>query len=150
MIQARELMIGNWVSFNDNCDRYGKVIGVNSYDNIHIECDYTPDHSEIKVKNVTLLSDFVSPIPLMPEILEKCGCKWENDNQRHLQMDLPKQEISKRYLCFYYDDGVCTMVQLYMEDYFDGYFEVEPPQYVHQFQNLYYALTGTDLPITFN
>lgn len=149
MIQAKELMIGNWVSFNDNCDRYGKVIGVNSYDNIHIECDYTPDHSEIKVKGVTLLSDFVNPIPLTPEILEKAGFTILEANTYIIKdPESPHDNyaaVGDYSICCSRDGQWMIMNGCGNTEYIVLYID-----YVHELQNWHYLTTGTDLPITFN
>ncbi len=85
------------------------------------------------------------PIPLTPEILRKVGFKWETDKKRHLQFKLPEQGINKRLITFYYNDGQCEMLQMYMNDYFNGYFEIKPPKYLHQLQNLFFALIGEEL-----
>jgi hypothetical protein len=110
---------------------------------------------EKQIRYTICMSDFcsldvfdkVEPIVLTPEILEKCGFKWETDKKTHLQLDLPEQEMNHRNIGFYYKDGEPEIFQMYMDDYFDGYFQCLLPQYLHQLQNLYYSLTGTELKI---
>lgn len=97
-------------------------------------------------ENIKWAND-VNPIPLTPEILEKLGFKWETQERKHLQLDLPEQGINKRNISFLYLEGECKMLQYYMDDYFGGYFETIPPQFLHQFQNLYFALTGEELTV---
>jgi hypothetical protein len=104
MIQENELRIGNWV-FMDN-RRYHKWADV----------DYTcnPD-------------DF-SPIPLTPELLEKCGFEysegWYHRKISGLNLNiLPNSD--------YHIDGE----------------QIAPLKSLHQLQNLYFSLTNEELQI---
>lgn len=72
-MKAQELRIGNCIIFNDDCDRYGTVSFIEKTGGIYIDCNYKPDHSEDIVNNIGIHCDFIHPIPLTPEILEKAG-----------------------------------------------------------------------------
>lgn len=110
-MEARELRIGNIVEKN----------GV----------EYVADHVTIA------MAHNYHPIPLTPEILEKCaivvlGSKW-----------LLTEDKDSHYI-WRNDNGKIFYV---IDDFgHDGRSEVEI-KYLHQLQNLYFALTGEDLKI---
>lgn len=104
-IKASELRIGNWlITYATALPQYFKITSW------HIKYF---DENGIRDE---------SPIPLTPEILEKC-----------LSLPVKMRLIPFRVndFFFYYED-----VPLF------------PVHYVHQLQNLYFALTQTELPIT--
>lgn len=72
MINAQELRIGNWVAFNDNTDRNGQVLELHEY-SVKLKSNYIPDHQQNTVVATEIDYDFISPIELTPELLEKCG-----------------------------------------------------------------------------
>lgn len=124
MINANELRIGNWVNFNniphqiDGGDIYDLESGPNVRDNAD------PDRW--------------LPTPLTPEILEKCGFVKETGDSaawiKHGTILIKSTD---------YDDGRLIVVGL---SYWVG--EEQHCCYVHnlhQLQNLYFALTGTEL-----
>jgi hypothetical protein len=100
-MKANELRIGNWVRYHHN----GGFI-------------------DAQIFHLTDEDINVLPIPLSPEIIEKCGFEDEYGNGR------------------YYFDGL---------EYYDGklWFRTSEIkiQYLHQFQNLYFALTGEELEV---
>lgn len=76
------------------------------------------------------MSDWYSPIPLTSEILEKCGFIKDHDTYKKLNSNLS-------YLFRISYTGV-------------GWFSMNaianiPALYLHQLQNLYFALTGEEL-----
>ena len=84
--------------------------------------------------NVMYLSD-LEPIPLTPRILEKCGFKEGSYHKNWFSIPTLTPHIVK------YDDGfILEMV--------DDIRISESFQYLHQLQNLYFALTGTELNYT--
>jgi hypothetical protein len=105
MIQAKELRIGNWISYNDA-----------SYQIISIFLNGASIGSQIRPE------EDLTPIELTPEILEKCG-------------------VIK--------DGQLTFGYLFDKE--KGLFYYNTPtvivKYLHQLQNLYFALTGKELEI---
>lgn len=109
IITANELRIGNWVeSFSK---QYRKI-----------------DHLDIRDVAEWRLIEPYRPIPLTPEILEKCGFKWHGGD--------------------HYELSDC-----WIEDYKGGYRIVRPDfcktifKNLHQLQNLYFTLTGNELTI---
>jgi hypothetical protein len=136
MIQANELRIGNWFSYVLKygvwTTKYEKVESIHDngvnvysssfYDSTVIEADY-----EFKD---------INPVPLTPEILEKAGFKeylkgiaFTND---HYVINLKegkffRWEVEGGYGAWFILSDYC--------------------QYVHQLQNLYFALTGEELQI---
>ena len=83
------------------------------------------------------------PIPLTPEWLERCGLSIS---------DKPEADVYKVYSNLlidiaYKEDGY-YLYSLCADPYYDQSIG-KPIKYVHQLQNLYYALTGTELTINF-
>lgn len=116
MIQANELRIG------DEIDR-GAVVEIHK--------------DGVKVFNgLHYYENEIFPIPLSPEILEKCGFSKTSYEEQSWQISQ-----SENGIVFCEDDknGYCEVV-------LDFYSQVRV-RYLHQLQNLYYALTGTELNI---
>lgn len=114
MIPINELRIGNAI-----CDMNGHIF--------------------LKIIDADVLkyaSDNCEPIPLTPEILEKCGFKngRENEmwiglpNHQHLVYDLEQMIVII--------EGVSLTFVPYIQ-----------PLQLHQLQNLYFALTGEELQV---
>lgn len=124
MIQANEkLMHGNYVIYHGEQDMYCKL---DCQDILNIATGYM-ENDKIH-----------SPIPLTPEILEKCGFTQHHDdchNQviyiKNIFHDLPFQW------------GV------YPNELASGFIvsNAKPLRYLHQIQNLYFALTGEELNV---
>jgi hypothetical protein len=123
MIQANELRIGNYVR--------GNLGGI------------------LKIKGIKEESDLshIRPIPLTPEILEKCGFKkWGRDDMpRTLSYELGSMQIfpSNTFCDF---DGY-GFLHYKLPNPIDGKDESARFKFnhLHQLQNLYYALTGEEL-----
>lgn len=73
--------------------------------------------------------DYIKPISLTPEILEKCG--FEKDSE----------------VIFKHDDTMVYSGSGFIDYYHFGHPIKKNINYLHQLQNLYYALTGTELEI---
>jgi hypothetical protein len=131
MIEARELRIGNFV----DCERplYDeKFITVESvsFDSINL------NFREYELEKL-------QPIPLTEEWLLKFGFELETDDG-----DVKYYEIQRFWYYVIFDHGDVrldiktgkniTHTVFYMDERF---------QYVHQLQNLYFALTGEELTI---
>lgn len=123
MIKANELRMGNWVK--PTRPRYGERF--------------------IKVESVGLESVNIAfreygivelePIPLTPEILEKCGFVKDEQHECYVIWQ------SESNVAIEYFDGEVHLV---------GKSSAEPINnciYLHQLQNLIYALTGEELQI---
>ena len=106
MIKANELRIGNWV--------------FNIYNN------------PVKVTVIDDTVDWCKPIPLTPEILEKCG--FDNDDNDFLKT------IDDRSSLHINLEKKRTLIESY-----DGIVKLKNINYLHQLQNLVFALTGEEL-----
>lgn len=80
--------------------------------------------------------DFYQPIPLTPEILEKCGFDWSIYHQAFRQH---QDTVEFYYLNECYPSGF--QFSTFKKQQLIG----NPIQYLHQLQNLYFALTGEEL-----
>jgi len=120
MIQPNELRLGNRLSLS------GKITAVRGvvYD------EYTDGFGVYCETGIVAISAF-TPIPLTEELLVKCGFV-DNDTTQYRKDDL------------IYDGGY-----IYLYSYNDG--EPDPRlakcEYLHQLQNLIFALTGEELNV---
>lgn len=128
-LNANELMIGNWI------ESYGKVVKLSSV-STHLSL---PNLSFFETGDERRHSTFIKDgnvkgIPLTPEILKKAGYKfvWEADGYLNLQ-----------HLIYQYADGSFSLAPFCTTDK-DCLISIN---YVHQLQNLTFALTGHPLDI---
>jgi len=133
-MNANELRIGNWIRF----------ISTDSY-------EWVENIKSNSINNV-ILTD-IEPIPLTPEILEKCGFK-----------QLPHYTVQNNWNISLGRDRVISVANVETPNEMVFINEEQPPEvkniivarnydydgytHLHQLQNLYYALTQTELPIT--
>lgn len=106
MINASELRIGN------------TVLGVNGYEKNITPYDY--EHTDFNKLN---------PIPLTPQILEKCG--FENNGSNFF--------IKDGYSVFFYPEDMTFEFQIC------GNIPDINLNSLHHLQNIHFALTGTEL-----
>jgi len=117
-MKANELRIGNWV----RCKIY------NGNNDVIIPFAFQ-EYSYIHL---------FEPIPLTPEILEKAGFDVQT-----------RTSYASGGKCFY---NVYTKIPLIYNEIQDVWWILNntmdnPPKHLHQLQNLYLALTGTELEI---
>jgi hypothetical protein len=144
MIQASELRIGNWLIF----DGFVKVdyIFTDGFYCIGSDgCSYKSKWSELE------------PIPLTPEILEKAGFDRRHPNVNEFDLWVAEDtetlnginqisivlENGNWVLELWHFDYSYTTNDDHEQDLIDI-----KVQYIHQLQNLYFALTGQELEIT--
>lgn len=135
-IKANELRIGNWINLGlrDDIKHYGKVLSIGSleqeFEQVYCECEESFEWA---------FKDNYRGIPLTEEILEKCCAKkrlFKIDSEivfysiNSVQFITRKGEIDFKYT----DIQGKTLRHIY---------------YLHQLQNLIYALTGKELIIDF-
>jgi hypothetical protein len=128
MINANELRAGNWV--NDvkgggyNNPGYVKVISIGE--------SVINEWQDMGFSGGASLKD-IHPIPLTPEILDKCGFKERADTGLY-------SNGKNFFLHHYYlmDDEYCFRYNDYKS---------YPIRFLHQLQNLYFALTGEELTV---
>jgi len=124
MVKAQEIRIGNY--FKTEIGLIGKVL---SFHESKVTMKMPHSTSVIHTKPQFRPGLDIDPIPLTPEILEKAG--WEkfagvfSKNEWALREDAPGYEFNSPY---WRTGGISV-------------------QYVHQLQNLYFALTGQELEI---
>lgn len=133
MVNANELRIGNWVLINNPeyhpqlmgnpvivkgiYDRGGYIINV--------------DHGEDQYSQYL---SFVRPIPLDPEILEKCGFKISNGNIGEFYSN--RYPIGKSLGLKALVEGEFLLINFHTRF-----------KYLHEFQNLYFSLVGEELDV---
>lgn len=110
MIQANELRVGNWISNGDPI-RFEFFMAGGNLDGDYIDYD---------------------PIPLTPEILEKCGFRL---NAWGYLMQDPAVEF-----------GI-SIDSLQPINYYGSRLAATEIKHLHQLQNLYFALTNKELEV---
>lgn len=120
MIQATDLRLGNLVMHEDTIFKI-RAIGVNT---ITIQ-------SPIKVVEIDPDGDDVNPIPITAKFFKERGYKHDyHHNDITISSDYRVEfSLSKGYLI----DSYGLMVEI---------------NYIHELQNLYYALNKTELKLT--
>lgn len=119
MIAANELRLGNWVEHMTNGNKWQITIS-----------DFVEEYE------MGQAMFHMKPIPLTPEILEKCG------------FQLAPQRISiyeKGLLRLWLGHTGC-IAYLINKDTRESHY-IRDIQHLHQLQNLYFALTGEELEI---
>ena len=119
-MKANELRIGNYVIFNNFIQPEKTVI---------VDGKFLLPFNKTDLE----INNYYQPIPLTEEWLLKFGF------EKHFE-DFEKKIVGF-YLTYNFNDGI-SLNGKYMDEpiYIDG-------EYVHQLQNLYFALTGEDLSI---
>ena len=142
-MKANELRIGNYLHF-PFINKQVKVIGINAYEGIKGEILH-----KISLKNETDLYcerlDTLNPLPLTEEILLKCGFeKGSICYHNAFSLNVKKTDF---YLRPSFIDGFYWGFNMNPKKLDCELNDVMPLQYLHQLQNLYFALTGTELEI---
>lgn len=133
MINAKELRIGNWLVHDslDQGERYIRIVEIR-------ENDFRAENDEVFP---TRREHFeMEGIPLTPELLEECGferiMEFASDTNWTYKM-VTKTKIKLFYHCgnssFMIGEPLASRTTVI---------------YVHQLQNLYFALTGEELNIS--
>lgn len=132
MIQASELRIGNWIE--------EKVLGkIRVHEIMHasvwvLAITLTKERKTEETRYKISIND-IEPIPLTPKILKKCG--FVKHGERHMAI--------KHVIGFHIADMQC---QIFDGECFSSLTYIESVKYLHQLQNLYFALTNKELNIT--
>jgi len=132
-MKANELRIGNYVKSND----------------VNMAPYFTVTASFLK-QNENEMSWFIDPIPLSQNWLEKLGFEKNKDNRW--------MRGKSRYAIFYFEyyatgeDNCMWRIEYHDTDYGRNEYKDcnqwgDVIKYVHQLQNLYFALTGEELTI---
>ena len=142
MIQAKDLRIGNLVILDWDGDKRPQKIAEINRTNFEVE-DWDEQFDAFNLY----------PIPLTPEMLEKSQfTKYEWMNGYFIKC------ASKYLMIQFYQDGILVYFttiskdlqghKMYGRNYFMTNKSPNNVKYLHQLQNLYYALTGEELSIT--
>jgi len=142
MIQANELRIGNIVLRTKWLQRYCKKPETWEYKQIIVDAN---DILACKVR-----PDYFKPVPINLEILGKCGfeiiCHFGEPQDNNPNMDAINgtfcisKSVNKGEWVFGFDSIFATK---------RNNFVWGPIDYLHQLQNLYFALTGKELNPSF-
>jgi hypothetical protein len=139
-IAVNELRIGNmfWESYGG----YKIVDGINHHKN---DIPSTVDAHGIGYKAVGRYGcDEISPIPLTPEILDKCGFGYKLNGFNH---EFRRGKCEGEYLDYYLLNRHEPASYYKLIHVIGEVVLVDKIWYLHQLQNLYFALTGEELPI---
>lgn len=118
-MEGKELRIGNWVNYKSEPIKC-TMIG---------EYGIQSNSNDVLI-NAKFITPDIAPIPITQVILEKCGFEKTPDGC-YLFSGVELYPYAIDY-CFKYGEYVKIKKNL---------------QYLHQLQNLFYALTGTELKI---
>lgn len=123
-MESKELMIGNWVQYHGG---YREILSVNIYGIVCID-NGTDDYMQTTNQDI-------EPIPITPEILEMAGFEKDESGDVFCSLDFDVcLAFNEHQQCTILQDGEPVLIMLHIK-------------YLHQLQNLYYALTGTHLKI---
>jgi hypothetical protein len=139
MIQANEFRLGNYILLDGKHMARITTITETTITTENVHNKYQ-DGSSGDAWDTT--SDFLLPIPLTPELLEACGFKHWKFEQEISSFDFYKK--SENFELFIVHDAIKNEYQ-HQTFYYKN--RSNPVASLHQLQNLYYALTGTELEI---
>lgn len=126
-MKAKNLRIGNLLSFS------GEPVAINA--GFIYDCDYWNRNPE---RQDAVLFENVEPIPLTAEWFEKCGGRTGGEQVLFISMPKIKAEL-------HFEMKPYGNVIVLKSDF--GEFVPEDIEYVHQLQNLFFAVTGEELTI---
>lgn len=131
-MKANELRIGNWIA-----QAHAKIQVTKILENFVVCTDHNGHISDCKYENI-------DPIPLEPELLERCG--FVKEPPRHYTIDLGKGINGMLAVCICFTDcGEILFQQVVGGGFYQG---VDVPvTSLHQIQNLYHAITGNELEV---
>jgi len=131
-MEAKELRIGNYVIVDNpkhhpSLKKEVSVITSVSEESVGIQCDVELHYYDIGQRLV-----FIKPIPLTEEWLIKFGFVYDENTGFFRSVVFGRIYIDngRHTFCFCNKNGILKVVE-----------------YVHQLQNLYFALTGEELEI---
>lgn len=136
-MDVKELRIGNWVE--------EEVLGIvkvsEIYRHVVLATSKNLNKEGVVVDfDYVLTLDNIQPISLTPEILEKCGIERTGNLANSASRKFYK--IGKIIIESIYENRIAVYIDSETEFILIGFHG-----YLHQLQNLYYALTGEELII---
>lgn len=145
MIKPEELRIGNWVCFKSwrkEVDKYiyGNVVSIDIWHpNKTASIVYSDEDNGLGAHNTGMNFEKLIPIPLTPEILVKLGFSdrgWNKEENLYLDITDTNGSIATT------DNGGFEIIADHEDSYYTLPLKIK---YLHQLQNLYFALTGNEL-----
>jgi len=141
MIEAKDLRIGNLIT-DEFYENFKTIITVHSINkegiNLEIEDDGNWAECAQRWIGVEYKFDKLFGIPLTPEILEKCGFVLNGD---YYKRQPEFENIEYRLIEFPSGTWIVS------KGFINYNHEITAIKYLHQLQNLYFALTNTELII---
>jgi len=138
-ILAQELRIGNWVHHNTEWNY--KIGSNNTTATTFHEFDFQWDETDwYALGECTMFLKNINPILLTKEWLLKFGFKYNGMNWVKDKLPMTDFRYNVSFTYFYKGKLKCNNISNPIKS-----IEIE---YVHQFQNLYFALTGEELTVT--
>lgn len=147
MITAYELRKGNLLLFHGNIVHVGGM-SYSDFDNDHdmewLGIRKLDETNEIHFHGQEIYTNgaFVEGIPLTPEILTE-WCGFKKSYGTHLSLNIFGLSSAVNFRAYMGKPPVNLYIDINDND-LDGSGDIN---YLHQLQNLYYALTGTELEI---
>lgn len=126
--------------------RVGNLFRFISTDSIEQVADIRTAGIKTPTINNVLITD-IEPIPLNEDWLVRFGFEKDiNTSWFRIGYFAEMEDVSNRMIIGY--NTVSNRLGCYQEGDANGIFAQKTFQYVHQLQNLYFALTGTELTLT--
>lgn len=129
MIQSNELRLGNWIYWvNHDDDKFTEQVIPETLKRM---CEDEDPNFEAEERH----HSHYEPISLTPEILDKCG--WGGKDFMEISHCC---FITQEHDTFYLQTEYHVLEKIHQTEL--------PIKYLHELQNLYFALTGKELEIT--
>jgi hypothetical protein len=131
MIQANELRVGNWIDFISTPGEYEQVSDINT--------------KGLKWHTINRISiEDIKGIELSSDILKKAGFDVDDDNILYLSMYSPGHPSAR--FCLESNGEGFTLRSRY--ETYNEHARFIHLKYLHQLQNLFFALTETELTLS--
>lgn len=135
MIAANELRIGNWIDAEIGTIKKPKKVNT-IINGVYTSTPPPSVESYIISYSRSIRLSNLFPIPITPEILEKCGFLQHHDDCYNHVMYIKKVFDGGKLLWGVYPNEIGGGVVIR---------KAKPLESLHQLQNLYFALTGEEL-----
>lgn len=131
MIKANDLRVGNFIKFNNHLEKE-KIVQVN----LRFFASWAGGRNPDEMKVDEEISNYYTEIELTPDILQRCGFDWSIYHQafhkENFELDINECYPKGYALCRFKRTGEPVVPNLF---------------YLHQLQNAYYVLTGSELDV---
>ena len=148
-IQATELRIGNFIGMNleEYPNNFFTALEIGETMKVYEGLITLKGASIKRVETSFMYVDDFEPIPLNEDWLVRFGFEKDiNTSWFRIGYFAEMEDVSNRMIIGY--NTVSNRLGCYQEGDANGIFAQKTFQYVHQLQNLYFSLTGTELTLT--